>query len=92
MISKNVVEKLDSNMLITLHDGPKKSILPTKTFCVGHSLGAHVCGFMGRESDVQLDKIIGMDPAGPIFEKNFEFDRLNSGSAKMVEAIHTNTG
>ena len=70
----------------------KKSILPIKTFCVGHSLGAHVCGFMGRESNVQLDKIIGMDPAGPIFEKNFEFDRLNSGSAKMVEAIHTNTG
>ena len=66
--------------------------LSTKTFCVGHSLGAHVCGFMGRESDVQLDKIIGMDPAGPIFENNFEHDRLNSGNAKIVEAIHTNTG
>ena len=47
---------------------------------------------MGRESVVQLDKIIGMEPAGPIFEKKFKVDRLNSGNAKMVEAIHTNTG
>ena len=87
-MSKTAIEKLNSNH----HDEPKKSTVPTKTFCVGHSLGAHVCGFMGRESDVQLDKIIGMDPAGPIFEKNFELDRLNRGNAKIVEAIHTNTG
>ena len=86
------IEKLDTNMLIMHHNGSKKSIAPTKTFCVGHSLGAHICGFMGRESEIQLDKIIGMDPAGPIFEKNFEVDRLNSGNAKMVVAIHTNTG
>ena len=96
MILKNdvVVQKLDSNMLITLQDDKqtKPDFLPTKTFCVGHSLGAHVCGFMGRESDVPLEKIIGMDPAGPLFERNFEIDRLNSGSAQMVEAIHTNTG
>ena len=34
----------------------------TRTLCVGHSLGAHVCGFMGKETHV--DRIIGMDPAG----------------------------
>ena len=42
-----------------------------KTFCVGHSLGAHVCGFMGKsgnemlgDSTKALDRIIGLDPAG----------------------------
>ena len=34
----------------------------TRTLCVGHSLGAHVCGFMGKTTTV--DRIIGMDPAG----------------------------
>ena len=34
----------------------------TRTLCLGHSLGAHVCGFMGKTTSV--DRIIGMDPAG----------------------------
>ena len=44
-----------------------------------------------------LDKIIALDPAGPIFEyndSNLRQDpslRLNNGDATIVEAIHTST-
>ncbi len=59
-----------------------------KTFCVGHSLGAQVCGFMGkstRSEDLKpvLDGIIGIDPAGPIFEVNSEDNKLWRGDAKV---------
>ena len=44
-----------------------------KTYCVGHSLGAHVCGFMGKTTndlkEPMLEKIIALDPAG---NKHFE--------------------
>ena len=33
----------------------------------GHSLGAQTCGFLGK-SFKNLTSIIGLDPAGPIFE------------------------
>ena len=42
-----------------------------KTFCIGVSLGAHVCGFMGTSGNEllgdgtkALDRIIALDPAG----------------------------
>ena len=42
-----------------------------ETICVGHSLGAHVCGFMGNTGNAllgddtkALDRIIALDPAG----------------------------
>ena len=42
------------------------------TFCVGHSLGAHVCGFMGKTTNTyqipSLTRIIAMDPAGKTLE------------------------
>ena len=48
-------------------------VAPYSTFCVGHSLGAHVCGFMGKTTneylpqDQRLTRIIAMDPAGKTF-------------------------
>ena len=31
----------------------------SKTFCIGHSLGAHICGYMGKTSSLGLHMIIG---------------------------------
>jgi len=59
------------------------------TMCVGHSLGGHVCGFTGKTK--QLDAIVGLDSAGPNFERNSPHSRLNKGDAKVVYQIHTNS-
>ena len=61
-----------------------------KTFCIGHSLGSHVCGFTGKTR--KLDGIIGLDPAGPIFENNFIDGKLCKGDARFVQALHFDAG
>ncbi|XP_076272394.1 pancreatic triacylglycerol lipase-like isoform X2 [Rhynchophorus ferrugineus] len=62
---------------------------PDNIILVGHSLGAHVAGFAGKELNGTLGVIVGMDPAGPLFFES-STDRLNVGDAQYVEAIHTN--
>jgi hypothetical protein len=73
-----------------------------QTSCIGHSLGAHVCGFFGKmvkmlNPSFPVNKIIGLDPAGPIFgykDSNLYQDpelRLNNGDATNVEIFHTST-
>ena len=80
--------------------GNNKSNLNIKTFCIGHSLGSHVCGFFGKmakrlmiSDNYSLEKIIGLDPAGPLFdyEAHDITLRLNRDDAKIVEVFHTNT-
>ena len=61
-----------------------------KSFCVGHSLGGHVCGFTGKTK--KLDGIIAIDPAGPIFVSNSKEKRLNEGDATFVQALHIDAG
>ena len=72
--------------------------LETRTYCIGHSFGAHICGFFGKRatslrSSFVIQKIIGIDPAGPIFEDTTHVARLRlaTGDAREVEVLHTNT-
>ncbi len=51
-----------------------------RAHCVGHSLGAHVCGFAGKK--VKLDRITGLDPAGPLFRNQPAEARLDKADAK----------
>ena len=55
---------------------------------VGHSLGAHVLGKAGR-TGMALDRITGLDPAGPLFELKNSEKRLNRNDAPLVDVIHT---
>lgn len=71
--------------------------------CVGHSLGAHICGFTGATlhtiSHVSLQRISGLDPAGPMFAIDVPYPfnwlnispdaRLNKNDANFVDVIHT---
>ena len=71
--------------------------------CVGHSLGAHICGFTGATlnniSDLRLSRISGLDPAGPLFTSDVPYPfnflnispraRLNKDDADFVDVIHT---
>ncbi|KAL7014991.1 hypothetical protein ACKWTF_016233 [Chironomus riparius] len=59
---------------------------------IGHSLGSHVAGHVGKNvQGGRINVIFGTDPAGPLFNTNNP-DRLDSSDAEYTEAIHTNAG
>ncbi|XP_011500288.1 PREDICTED: pancreatic triacylglycerol lipase-like [Ceratosolen solmsi marchali] len=62
---------------------------------LGHSLGAHIAGAIGRNLSGKMARITGMDPARPDFEapvlKDLN-DRLDLTDAKFVDVIHTCAG
>ena len=68
-----------------------------KTYCIGHSLGAHLCSFYSKmmtrltNNQFKLQKILGLDPAGPLFETIDKAFRLREWDANSVEIWHTNT-
>ncbi|XP_023012525.2 pancreatic triacylglycerol lipase [Leptinotarsa decemlineata] len=60
---------------------------------IGHSLGAHMCGYIGytlqKEFNLTLGRITGLDPAEPHFSKAKPPVRLDRSAAKYVDIIHT---
>ncbi|KAL1117790.1 hypothetical protein AAG570_004105 [Ranatra chinensis] len=64
-----------------------------KTVCVGHSLGAHICGMMNNHLSQRMHKIIGLDPARPLVRQyGGRAFRLTKDDANVVQIIHTNAG
>lgn len=60
---------------------------------VGHSLGAHIVGIAGKHvKSGKLPKIIGLDPASPLFSLKKPDERLSDTDADTVEIVHTNAG
>jgi pimeloyl-ACP methyl ester carboxylesterase len=60
-------------------------------FVIGHSLGAHTSGVVGRTvKKGRIGAIFGLDPAGPGFSHTGAKFRLRRGDADYVECIHTN--
>lgn len=68
----------------------------TDIHLVGHSLGAHIMGFAGRQAREKghvLSRITGLDPARALFEGTFAFQSgLDRTCAKFVEIIHSDPG
>ena len=89
------------NVLGYLHEAIAFSEISfkTDTYCIGYSLGSHLCGFFGKmlkellKEDYILKKIIGLDPAGPLFDYSSQHSsmRLHKTDAKVVEIFHTNS-
>lgn len=62
---------------------------------VGHSLGAHICGFAAKElrrrqSKWRIERITGLDPAQPCFKNADSTMKLHKTDALFVDIIHTN--
>ncbi|XP_031827119.2 phospholipase A1 isoform X1 [Nomia melanderi] len=62
---------------------------------VGHSLGAHICGFAAKElksrgSKWTVKRITGLDPAQPCFKNADSSVKLDKSDAPFVDIIHTN--
>jgi len=56
---------------------------------IGHSLGAHVAGYIGEKLEGKLGRISGVDPAGPFFYRTRPAVRLDPTDALLVDNIHT---
>lgn len=64
-----------------------------KVVLIGHSLGAHIVGITGKKmQNHTLPKIVGLDPASPLFNLDELDRRLAKGDARYVEIIHSNAG
>ncbi|XP_055916677.1 phospholipase A1-like [Eupeodes corollae] len=58
---------------------------------IGFSLGAHACGYAGKNvKRGRVNHIIGLDPAGPLYDYSDCSKRLCSTDAVFVESIQTN--
>lgn len=61
--------------------------------CVGHSLGAHTCGIVGKRVQAgRLQNIVALDPAFPLFTMGNTANRVTPNDANYVETIQTDTG
>ncbi|XP_058839266.1 pancreatic triacylglycerol lipase-like [Topomyia yanbarensis] len=58
---------------------------------IGHSLGAHAAGNAGKFQGGQIQSVIGLDPAGPLFSLG-QSDIMALSDAQYVEAIFSNAG
>ena len=88
-----------ANVLSYLHEQIVKEnggFYNTYTDCIGFGMGAHLCGFFGKAGKTnkvyKVEKIVGLDPAGPIFhdQRHGHEYRLDKDDASEVEIIHTN--
>ncbi|MBW4553702.1 MAG: hypothetical protein KME35_21710 [Aphanocapsa sp. GSE-SYN-MK-11-07L] len=77
-----------------------KGLDPANVELIGHSLGAHVAGYAGYainslfDNRKHISQIVGLDPAGPLFEdgvifKKQLFSGLSPAAAHKVIAFHT---
>ncbi|XP_050314507.1 phospholipase A1-like [Anthonomus grandis grandis] len=84
------VGKVVGQFILALEDMHDYSIENVQL--IGHSLGAHICGYAGQETNGAIKVIVGLDPAGPLFLKLFPDRRLSEDDAQHVQVIHSCAG
>lgn len=92
--TKTVAKQIKS---FTIFLTENKLLLFPSIHYIGHSLGAHIAGYVGsdiiREYNKTIGRITGLDPAGPLFEWPYidpNEEKLDAGDAEFVDVIHTN--
>lgn len=85
-VGKKVASMID--FLVNNYNMPLDNL-----YVIGHSLGAHVAGYTGKNVKTgQIHTIVGLDPALPLFSYDKPKKRLSSTDAYYVESIQTNGG
>ncbi|KAF6020902.1 hypothetical protein EB796_020817 [Bugula neritina] len=56
---------------------------------IGHSLGSHISGYVGKNLSSAIGRITGLDPAEPYFEGYSTAIRLDPSDAQFVDIIHS---
>ncbi|GFN98314.1 pancreatic lipase-related protein [Plakobranchus ocellatus] len=81
------------NLPAKLTIGRATTYLNTSFHLIGHSLGAHIMGYVGKEvyrlTNKMVGRIAGLDPAGPSFESYSQYVRLDASDATFVNVMHT---
>ncbi|KAF7279115.1 hypothetical protein GWI33_007628 [Rhynchophorus ferrugineus] len=90
LVAKNAVPYVGAfaaNFLSSVSDLFHYSL--TNVTLVGFSLGAHIAGNIGRNTDKPIGLIVALDPAGPLMSSDVY---VKSSDADYVQSIHTNGG
>lgn len=88
------ISKLVGQQLVNLF---QSGLNVNKFHCLGHSVGAHMCGIMSREihrvsgGKYKLGRITGLDPAAPGFYPALLEKPLSPKDAQFVDVIHSDT-
>ena len=59
-------------------------------YCIGFSLGSHVCGFASKslKGNNKFGRITALDPANPSFDKSDPTARIDKSDAEFVDVMH----
>lgn len=91
-LSRNLVTRVGGRVARILEKFMDKlKINPNNIHILGHSLGAHIGGNIGRYFNGTIGRITGLDPAGPLFRKKSP-DALDVSDANFIDTIHTDAG
>lgn len=82
--------------VLAFHLVKGQGISPKRFHLIGYSLGAHICGFMGRLvkeiEGVAIGRISAIDPASKIFFGYGNDIHLNTNDTDYLDVIHTSGG
>lgn len=84
-----------AGIIIALEEMRPKHFNRRNVTLAGYSLGAHAAGYAGAVLDGQVEQIIGLDPAGPLFTLPAAVApkyRLDQTDAQFVQVLHTSGG
>ncbi|XP_001658735.2 lipase member H [Aedes aegypti] len=95
VVSEQGVKKVANHLTKFVRFLHRKGFAYDDMTLVGHSLGAHIAGLVGKNVDGQVGAIYGLDPAGVLF--TFPLDvgeekRLAPTDAQYVQTIYTSSG